>query len=79
MDDSREDHWRGVDEEGGDKKNIHALRWEVYIKRKDDLIKREFLVSVPDPKGGNIVWTCVKDHITDKKAIESYWTTYVLL
>ena len=27
-----EEHWRDVAEEGEDKKNIHALRWEVYVK-----------------------------------------------
>ena len=31
------------------------------------MIKREFLVSVPHPKGGAIVWNCVKDHIIDEK------------
>ena len=48
-------------------KKIHALRWEVYVKEKEDLIKRCFLVSVPHPKGGEIVWTCVKNHIIDEK------------
>ena len=33
----------------------------------EELIKREFLVSVLYPKGGAIVWTCVKDHIIDEK------------
>ena len=31
------------------------------------MIKREFLLSVPHPKGGAIVWTFVKDHIIDEK------------
>ena len=30
-------------------------------------MKRDFSVSVPHPKGGAIVWTCVKDHIIDEK------------
>ena len=30
----RKEHYRGVDEEGDDKKKIHALRWEVYVKYK---------------------------------------------
>ena len=30
-------------------------------------MKIEFLVSTPLPKGGKIVWTCVKDHIIDEK------------
>ena len=62
----REDHWRDIAEEGDDKKNINALRWEVNVKEKEELINREFLVSVPHPKGGAIVWTCVKDHIIDE-------------
>ena len=48
----REDHWRDVDEEGENKMKIHALGWEVYIKEKGELIKREFSVSFPHPKGG---------------------------
>ena len=27
LDESREDHWRYVTEEGDDKKKIHSLRW----------------------------------------------------
>ena len=67
QDEIQEDHWRDISDEGDDKKDIHALRWEVYVKEKQELIKREFLVSVPHPKGGAIVWTCVKDHIIDEK------------
>ena len=63
----REEHWRDIAEEGEDKKNIHALRWEVYVKEKLKLINRYFLVSVPHPKGVVIVWTCVKDHIINEK------------
>ena len=32
MEDSREDHWKDVAEDGDNKKKIHALRWEVYVK-----------------------------------------------
>ena len=60
MADSREEHWRDVAEDGEDKSKIRALRWYVYIKDKYELIKRIFLVVVPHPKGGNIVWTSVK-------------------
>ena len=67
MDAIREEHRRDVVGEGDDKNKIHALRLEVYVKKKDYLIKREFSVSVPHPKGGDIVWTCVKDHIIDEK------------
>ena len=64
--DSREEHWSDVDDEGEDKKKIHDLRWEVYVKEKEELTKREFSVSVPHPKGGAIFWNCVKDHIIDE-------------
>ena len=66
LDEIREEHWRDVAEEGDDKKKIHALRWELYIKEKGELIKREFSLSVPHPKGGAIFGTCVKDHIIDE-------------
>ena len=53
-------------EESNYKKKIHALRWCGNVKKKEELIKREFLVSVPHPKGGKIVWTCVKDHLIEE-------------
>ena len=43
------------------------MRWEVYFKKKEGLIKREFFVSVSHPKGGAIVWTCMKYHTIDEK------------
>ena len=61
-----EDHRRDLAEENDDKKKIHALIWNVYIKEKEELITRAFLVSVPHPKGVTIVWTCVKDQVIDK-------------
>ena len=48
----REDHWREVYQEGGDKNKSRALRWEVYVKNKDKLIKREFPVYITHPTGG---------------------------
>ena len=30
----REEHWMGVAEKGDNKKNVHTLRWEVYVKEK---------------------------------------------
>ena len=32
MDYIREDNWRDISEEGDNKKNIHDLMWEVYVK-----------------------------------------------
>ena len=55
QDEIQEDHWRDISDEGDDKKDIHALRWEVYVKDKQELIKREFLVSVPHPIG-DVLW-----------------------
>ena len=78
MDEMRDKHWRDVSEEGDYKKKIHYLRWDVYVKEKKELIKRDFLVSVSHLKGGNIVWTCVKDNIIEEKGgLQSYWTAWV--
>ena len=65
IEDIREEHWRDVYEDGKDKSNIYALRWNVYTIDKEGFVKREFLVSITHPKGGNIVWTCVKDNIIE--------------
>ena len=66
LDEIWEEHWRDIAQEGDDKKKMHSLRWKVYVKQKEELLKRDFLVSVPHPKEGEIVWTCVKDHIIDE-------------
>ena len=67
MDEIGNEHWRGAAEEGRNKNNIHARRWEVYVKEQEEFIKREFLVFVTYPKRENIVWTCVKDNIINEK------------
>ena len=54
MKDSGEEHCRGVAEDGKDTSKIHSLRWDVYTREKEDLIKREFLESVPHPKGESL-------------------------
>ena len=61
--DSRDENWRDADEDDDERGKINAMRWDVYMKEKEELIKGEFLVSVPYPKGGSIVWTCVKDNV----------------
>ena len=54
--DNREKHWKGIVEENiNNKGKVHALRWGVYTKDKEELIKRKFLVEVPHPKGRKIV------------------------
>ena len=35
-------------------------------KQNKDLIKRDFLLEVPHPKGGG-VWTCVEDNVVGEK------------
>ena len=40
LDEIREYHWRDISEEKYDKKNIHALRLEVYVKDKEEIITR---------------------------------------
>ena len=67
MEVSREKHWRDVADDGEDQSKSHALGWDLYTIEKQDLIKRQFLVSVLHPKWGVIVWTCVKDNITKVK------------
>ena len=37
------------------------------MKNKDDLIKREVLVEVTHPNGGEVVWTCVEDSVVGGK------------
>ena len=66
MGDTRGKHWRNASEDGDGKKKIHNLRWEVYVKDKEELINRELLVSIPHTKGGKYFWTCVKDHIIEE-------------
>ena len=34
LDEIMEEHWRDISEEGDNKKNINALRWELYVKEK---------------------------------------------
>ena len=53
--DIREYHCRDIAVENDDKKKIPALRWDVNIREKEELITREFLVSVPPLKGETIV------------------------
>ena len=40
----REDNWRDLAEKSNDKKKIHALRWCVYVKEKEELIMISFSV-----------------------------------
>ena len=67
MEDRMEQNWRGVFEYCGDKSNMHTLVWYVYTRDKYQLIKIEFLVSVPHPECRTFFWTCVKDNTIEEK------------
>ena len=67
MEDSRREYLRYVVEDDKDKRKTHSLRWDVYTRKKKELTKRDFLVSIMHAKGGDIVWTCVKDNINEEK------------
>ena len=62
-----EDNWGDLAEENNNKKKIHALIWNVYVKEKEELITRAILVSFPQPKLGTIVATGVKYTVIDEK------------
>ena len=55
MEDIRGDHWRDVDKGREDKSKIHSRRWDVYTIDKEEILKRDFLVSVLHPNGGLFV------------------------
>ena len=40
FDDIWEDHWRDIAEENNDKKKTYVLRFNVYVKEKEELITR---------------------------------------
>ena len=66
--DNRSNHWRDIIEENNEYKGkFNALRCEVYMKYKEEFIKRDFLVEVLHTKGVNIVWTCMEDNVIRKK------------
>ena len=55
----REKHWNYILEYNiKDKENVCELRWEVYKKYKQGLIKRDILVQVPHMKGARFCVFC---------------------
>ena len=65
---SREEHRRDASEKNDEEKSkVNVLRFDVYMKQKEELIKIKFLLAVPHPKRGNIFGTCVKDNIIEEK------------
>ena len=54
MDEIMEGHWRYVADEDDDKKNMHALRWEIYVKEKEESIKIFSRCQFHIQKGGTL-------------------------
>ena len=54
-------------EKSEENKKVRALKWEVYMKGKEKLIKWDFLLSVLHPKEGNIIWNCGNNNIIGRK------------
>ena len=59
IEDSREKHWAYFAEDGEYKSNIHAMRWNVYTREKEELIERECVwCQLRIRKGGNCLHLC---------------------
>ena len=70
IDDKRERHRRNVfqDNEGGvdDKKALfHAKRWDLYVNKKEQLVKGKYLVEVVGPDKKKVLWEVVDDHVVE--------------
>ena len=62
--DDMEEHWKeGEEQDNQERYKVHAQIWEKYTKENKELIKKDFLLAVPHPKRGGIVWTCVEDNV----------------
>ena len=61
-------HWKDVIQDNCEYKGkVHALRWQISSKNKEQLVNTYFLLVIPYIKGGNIFWTCVEDNIIQEK------------
>ena len=69
IDDERERHWRNVfeDNEGGvdEKAFLHAKRWDLYLNKKEKLVKGKYLVEVVGHDKKNFLWEVVGDHVVE--------------
>ena len=54
IEDSSQEHWRDVAEDGEHNSNIYYLRWYVYTRDKEEFIKREFWCPFRIQKGGGL-------------------------
>ena len=54
--DNMEENWKGVvDYNKKDRSKVNSLRWDKYMKDKEEFIKKKLLAVVPHQKGGNII------------------------
>ena len=67
IDDKRERHWKNIfdDNEGGvdEKALLHAKRWDLYLNKKEILMKGKCLVEVGGHDKKKVIWEVVGDHV----------------
>ena len=54
FDEILEDRWRYLAEESNNKKKIRVMRWCVYVKEKEELIRDNFRSQCHIPKVGKL-------------------------
>ena len=68
--DEREHHWRNIfeDNDGGvdEKALLHAKRWDLYLYKKESLVKGKYLVEVVGHGMKNVLWEVVGDHVVEE-------------
>ena len=70
IDDERERHWRNVfeDNEGGvdDKKELlHAKRWDLYVNKKEQLVKGNYSMEIVGHNKKKLLWEVVDDRVVE--------------
>ena len=70
IDDKRESNWINVfeDNEGGvdEKALLHAKRWDLYLNKKESLVKGKYLVGVFGHNKKKVLWEVVGDHVVEE-------------
>ena len=66
IDDERERHWRNVfeDNEGGvdEKALLNAKRWDLYLNKREKLVKGKYSVEVVGHNNKKVLWEVVGGH-----------------
>ena len=71
LDDYRDCHWKMVFEEndGGVNDNkalLHDKKWDVYVNKKETLIKGGYLMEVVDNDGKKVILEVQDDHVAEE-------------